>query len=190
MIAPETASHQITDIIKQMIGTCSIYAFGYRESHFYILVFSNTYVTGTHLMNEIKERSNKTITATVLLHNTRHLATKQKSQQYFFDQVLRNSQRLALDKANVPYILNHNPERDLETDTRFWHKCVAVAQFNIQAAKDSPQVEVTLCKVALLNRACVQIALGLVRIFLGYTPREFGLKYLLQLCGNFTDFST
>ncbi len=81
----------------------------------------------------------------VLLHKPRHLKTKRASKEYFFDQVLRNGLRLALEKANVPYILNHNPERDWETDTRFWHKCVAVAQFNIQCAKDNPQVEVTLC---------------------------------------------
>lgn len=187
----------ILEIILKAVAPCSIYVFGYRyintlqpetrDSHFDILVFSNMRITGTHLMNTIKEHTNKTITATVLVHNLTQLATKQKSQQYFFDQILRYGQRIAFDKANIPYILNHTPERDLETDTRFWHKCTAVAQFNIQAAKDSPQVAVTLCKIALLNTACVQIAIGLIRVFLGYTPREFALKYLLQLCGNFTD---
>lgn len=182
---------KVIENILEIIRTCSIYMFGYRNlaarAHFDILIFSNTKIVGTHLMNEIKERTNDTITTTILIHNVMHLATKQKSQQHFFDQVLRYGQRIALDTANVPYILNHNPERDIETDRAFWHKCVAVAQFNIQAAKDSPQLEVTLCKIALLNRACVQIALGLIRVFLGYTPNEFGLKYLLQLCGNFTD---
>lgn len=187
----------ILEIIFKATAPCSIYVFGTRSismaqpevknSHFYILVLSGTPITGTHLMNEIKEQTNKAVAATVLIHNVTHLATKQKSQQYFFDTVLRYGQRIALDRTNVPFILNHNPERDLETDTRYWFKCVAVAQFNIQAAKDSPQLEVTLCKIALLNRACVQIALGLIRVFLGYTPREFGLNYLLQLCGNFTD---
>lgn len=189
VLYPE-ATQLLETILTECLGVCNIYIFGYRESHFYILVFANTKVTGSHIMNEIRERTNIIITATVLVHNTRHLATKQKSQQYFFDQVLRNGLRLALDKANVPYILNHNPERDLETDTRFWHKCVAVAQFNLQAAKESPQVDVTLCKIALLNRACVQLALGLIKVFMGYSPNEFGLKYLLQLCEHFTDLPT
>ncbi|RKS01677.1 hypothetical protein [Flavobacterium sp. 102] len=196
-----TTSNSETDFILETLlkaaAPCSIYVFGSRgtstlqpetkKSHYDILVFANTKVTGSHLMNEIKMRTDKTITATVLVHKVTQLTTQQKSQQYFFDQVLRYGQRIALDKANVPYILNHNPERDLETDTRFWHKCVAVAQFNIHAAKDSPQAEVGLCKIALLNTACVQMAIGLIRVFLGYTPNEFGLKYLLQLCGHFTD---
>lgn len=196
-----TTSKSETDVILEMLlkaaAPCSIYVFGSRgtstlqpetkKSHYDILVFANTKVAGSHLMNEIKMRTDKTITATVLVHKVIQLTTKQKSQQHFFDQVLRYGQRIALDKANVPYILNHEPERDLETDTRFWHKCVAVAQFNIHAAKDSPQAEVGLCKIALLNTACVQMTIGLIRVFLGYTPNEFGLKYLLQLCGHFTD---
>lgn len=179
-------------IILKVAAPCSIYVFGYRNNlnatpRFDILVLSDAPVTGTQLMNEIKERTHQKVTATVLVHNVKQLATKQKSQQYFFDQVLRCGQRIALDRVHVPFILNPNPQRDLATDTPFWHKCVAVAQFNIQAAKDSPQVEVGLCKIALLHSSCVQIAVGLIRVFLGYTPCEFGLKYLLQLCGNFTD---
>jgi hypothetical protein len=189
---PKTETQVIQAILLKAAAPCSIYIFGCRNEpnavfHFDILVFANTKVTGSHLMNEIKELSSKTITATVLVHNVQHLATKQKSQQHFFDQVLRKGQRLALDKTNVPYIENHNPERDLESDTRYWHKCVAATLFNLQCAKDNPQADVELCKVALLNLSCIQIALGLIRLFMGYRPNEFGLKYILQLCGHFTD---
>lgn len=194
LLKPEADA--ILELLLKGAAPCSIYFFGTRSmstvqpentnNHFDILVLTDTPVTGSHLM-KIRMQNDKNVTATVLVHNVKQLATKQRSQQYFFDRVLRNGQRISLDKGNIPFILNHTPERDLETDTRFWNKCVAVAQFNIQAAKDSPQLEVTLCKIALLNRACVQIALGLIRVFLGYTPNEFGLKYLLQLCGNFTD---
>jgi hypothetical protein len=74
----------------------------------------------------------------------------------------------------------------LETDSGYWQKCVAVALFNLQAAKEHPQEEVVLCKIALLNGACVQIALGLIRVYLGYSPNEFGLRYLMKLCCHFT----
>lgn len=184
---PKAETEMLQEIVVKLAGPCSIYVFGYREAHFYILVICDVSVTATHLMNEISEQTKRTVSATVLLHKPRHLKTKGGSQECFFDQVFRNGQRLCLDKANVPYILNHNPQRDLESDIRFWHKCVAVAQFNIQTAKESPQAEVTLCRVALLNIACVQLALGLIRIFMGYSPNEFGLNYLLQLCGYFTD---
>lgn len=120
------------------------------------------------------------------LHKVTDLATQQVSQQWFFDAVLRFGQRLSLDTTAVPYLLQHRPTRDLEGDTTYWLKCVAVAQLNLQAAAESEQVEVELCKIALLHTACVQIALGLLRVFLGYTPNEFGLKHLLHLCGSFT----
>lgn len=190
MKLPEALAQQVTDIIKLFAGPCSIYVFGYRDNHFYLLVLSGRQVACTHLMNEISQRTNSTISTIVLLHRTQQLATRKCSQAYFFDQVLRQGRRLCLDTQHVPYVLHHAPERDLEGDTLFWHKCVAVAQFNIQAAKDSLQEEVTLCKVALLNTACVQLALGLIRVFLGYAPNEFGLHYLLQLCGHFTDLAT
>ena len=177
---------KVIELMLATLGKCSIYMFGYRECHFYILLFADVSLRGTQLMNEIKESTHKTITATVLAHNVKQLATKQKSQQYFFDQVLQNGQRMALDKAHVPYILNHNPQRDVEADRAYWHKCFAVAQFHLQAVADSEHIDITLCKIALLNTAATQIALGLLRVFLGYTPNEFGLKYLLQLCGHFT----
>lgn len=186
-----TEKQNVVAIILQAVKPCTIYIFGKRQestgmTHFYILVLTDTAIKGPHLMNEIHQRSNQTISATVLVHKLKHLATKDKSQQYFFDQVLRYGQRIWLDTGNVPYLLEHHPERDLETDSAFWQKCVAVAMFNLQAAKEHPQEEVVLCKIALLSGACVQIAIGLIRVFLGYTPNAFGLSYLLQLCCHFT----
>lgn len=186
-----TETQIVVAIILQAVKPCTIYIFGKRQEstelvHFYILVLSDTAVTGTHLMNEIQQRTDRTVSATVLVHKPKHLATKDKSQQYFFDQVLRYGQRIWLDSGNVPYLLYHQPERDLEADSAFWQKCVAVALFNLQAAKEHPQEEVVLCKIALLHGACVQLALGLIRVFMGYSPREYGLRYLMGLCSHFT----
>ena len=122
----------------------------------------------------------------MLLHKGTDLATKQPGQQRFFYNVLRYGQRLCIDTNAPPYMLNTMPVRDIEADRTYWLKCVAVAQFTMKAAVESEQVAVTLCKIALLNTAATQIALGLVRVFLGYAPNEFGLKYLLLLCGHFT----
>lgn len=161
---------------------------GTTRHHFDLLVFSSKAFpnVASNIANALAEQTNKTITVSVLLHKVTDLATKQASQQWFFDEVLRFGQRLSLDTTAVPYLLHHRPTKDMEADSTYWLKCVAVAQFNLQAAAESDQVEIDLCKIALLHTACVQIALGLVRVFLGYTPNEFGLKYLLQLCGSFT----
>ena len=205
---PQPETQIIVNHIVKAFSPCTIFAFGCRSNtnsassllssqpnivtgshHFDLLVFSNKAFQngGSNIANTIAESSNKIITASVLLHKVTDLATKQASQQWFFDNVLRNGQRLCLDTNASPYLLNSMPTRDLESDTAYWLKCVAVAQFHLQAAADSEHMDITLCKIALLNTAATQLALGLLRVFLGYTPNEFGLKYLLQLCGNFTD---
>lgn len=205
---PQHETQNVVDHIVKAFSPCTIFAFGCRNNtnsvssllsaqpnivigshHFDLLVFSNKAFQngGSTIANTITESSNKTITASVLLHKVTDLATKQASQQCFFDTVLRYGQRLCLDTTAPPYLLNNMPTRDIATDTAYWLKCVAVAQFHLQAAADSEHLDIALCKIALLNTAATQIALGLLRVFLGYTPNEFGLKYLLQLCGNFTD---
>lgn len=204
---PQPETQFVVDHIVKAFSPCTIFTFGCRNNtnsvssllstqlnivtgshHFDLLVFSNKAFQngGSTIANTIAESSNKTITASVLLHKVTDLATKQASQQWFFDNVLHYGQRLCLDTTAPPYLLNNMPTRDIATDTAYWLKCVAVAQFHLQAAADSEHLDITLCKIALLNTAATQIALGLLRVFLGYTPNEFGLKYLLQLCGHFT----
>jgi hypothetical protein len=204
---PPTETQIVVDLLVKRLGSCTIFAFGYSNStslannllstqvnsgttrhHFYLLVFSakSFPIVASNIANTLAEQTNKTITVSVLLHKVTDLATQQASQQWFFNAVLRDGQRLSLDSAAPPYLLHHRPARDLEADRIYWLKCVGVAQFDLQAAAESEQLEVELCKIALLHSACVQIAIGLVRVFLGYTPNEFGLKYLLQLCGSFT----
>ena len=205
---PQPETQYVVGHIVKAFTPCTIFAFGYRNNtnsassllssqpnivtgnhHFDLLVFSNKAFQngGSTIANTIAESSNKTITASVLLHKVTDLATKQASQQWFFDNVLHYGQRLCLDTTAPPYLLNNMPTRDVATDTAYWLKCVAVAQFHLQAAAESEQLDITICKIALLNTAATQLALGLLRVFLGYTPNEFGLKYLLQLCGHFTN---
>lgn len=204
---PVAETQIVVDVILKSVAPCTIFVFGYHNTatldssllsspalhsktnhHFDLLIFSTNYFPNgaSNLANTIGEKSGKQIKASVLLHKVTDLTTKQASQQWFFDQVLRNGQRLHLDTVSPPYLLNPMPTRDIVADAAYWHKCVAVAQFNLQAAADSEHLDVTLCKIALLHTVATQVALGLLRVFLGYTPNEFGLKYLLQLCGHFT----
>jgi hypothetical protein len=204
---PPSETQIVVDLLVKRLGPCTIFAFGYRNNtslastllstqvncgttrhHFYLLVFSDKASPNGafKIANDLTEQSGKTIIVSVLLHKVTDLATKQASQQWFFYQVLRYGERLLLDTTTPPYLLNHRPTRNVEADSTYWLKCMGVAQFHLNAATESEQLEVELCKIALLHTACEQIALGLLRVFLGYTPNEFGLKYLLQLCGHFT----
>ena len=204
---PITETQMVVDVILKALAPCTIFALGYHHQslsaisllsspseskniihHFDLLVFSRHHFPNGafRLTNTIAEKSGKRVTASVLLHKVTDLTTQQLSQQWFFDQVLRNGQRLHLDTIAPPYLLNSTPVRDVAGDRGYWLKCVGVAQFNLQAAGDSEQLEVTLCKIALLHTVAIQVALGLLRVFMGYTPNKFGLKYLLELCGHFT----
>lgn len=189
---PKPSTDKLLSVLLKHYSQCSIYVFGYRGNetgHFYILLLTAETIpyTGSDFANWIFEQSGKTISATVLVHTLNDLATKQPGQQLFFDTVLRYGKRLHIDKAHPPYLLNLPNESEVKNAETYWLKCVAVAQFNIGCAKESTQVDVELCKVALLHTACLQIALGLIRVFMGYAPNEFGLRHLLQLCGHFTD---
>jgi hypothetical protein len=171
-----------------------MYALGYYTTasgshHYYVVVITQQapQASATNLANSLAVASANEITATLLLHKAKDLHTKQSDQLYFFDNLLRHAPRLCLDKAAPPYILaNTIPPRDFANAQTYELKSLTVAQFNIQAAKESPQLEVELCKIALLNTACVHIALSIIRIQWGYTPNEFGLNYLLQLCAQCT----
>ena len=208
---PHQETELVLQVVQKIVSPCTVYVFGYRQQstmktnflandisvevslhHYYLLVFSKELIPngGTILSHAIAEASDHTITATVLLHKVTDLATRQVGQQWFFDQVLRGGHRLCLDTTAPPYLLNAVTTKSTDADTTYWHKCVGIAQFNIQAAVDSQQLDVELCKIALLHTAVNQIALGLIRVFLGYTPNTYSLAYLLQLCGYFTDLSS
>lgn len=211
LLIPVIPAEHVATIIQKMAGSCNAYVFGYRTAtfskkcfmwnpynlqkeshHFDVVVFSKKDFPkgggGVNIANAIAERSGKRITTSVLLHSVTDLGTKQPSQQWFFEQVLRSGQQLCLDPLNTPYLSFDCPAvKDVIGDKAYWLKCVAVAKFHIETAAESKHLEVTLCKITLLHTAVVQIALGLIRVYLGYTPKETNMRSLLLLCGNFTE---
>lgn len=206
---PSESAALLLSIIKNYAPSCSVYVFGYRTStlcssglfatatsaavavaHFDLVVFTTKVVVNgaLNISTAISEQSKNTITASVLLHKVSDLATTQPGQQWFFNKVLYRGERLCIDVSSPPFLLtNCVPERNYENALVFWHKCEAVAGFNLQAAGESALLDVQLCKIALLHTAVVQIALGLLRVFMGYTPRDYSLRYLLALCSHFSD---
>ena len=203
-LAPERYS-ELVATITNALGPCTIYAFGYRHktiacsilnettarsqcTHFDLLVFSRTSKpnAAADLANLIRERLG--VAVSLLLHKPTDLVTKQSCQQWFLWNILHRAQRLSLDKTAIPFLPDDRiPVRDANAVRGYWLKCEAVAAFYINAAADSAHLGVGLIKIALLHEAAAQIGLGLIRIFLGYTPNHFGLSHLLDLCGHFTD---
>jgi len=205
IVLPELETKLLLQGVTQALGSCRVYVLGYRTTtevhrllpvptatcvgvHYYVMVLT----VGTpknpaaHVVNCIKMVSGGRVTATVLLHAVTDLGTRQPSQACFYTGVLRYGQRIDGSGLPAPYVLYDVP-RDVAADERYWYKCEAVAQFYLQAVADSVHEAVGLCKIALLHEAVVQVALGLLRMMMGYAPREYGLRFLLELCGYFSD---
>lgn len=198
----------ILDSINKRLNPCTIFVFGYRKNssttsniiqsqievnsaihHFDILIISDKAYPGgsTDIANLIAERSAKTISVSLLIHKPTDLASNQLNQQLFFDKVFRKGQRLSIDKSAPPFIKSNGVlHRDINIDRDYWLKCSAVADFYIQSVSVNTNPDIVLCNIANLHIAIEQLALGLIRVFMGYIPNEYSLKYLLLLCGHFT----
>jgi hypothetical protein len=205
---PQESYEAALQTITQKLPHCTVYAFGYRGQnvthssailqdsniiskipHLDLLVFSDAmpYTVSCDISSLISERSGTMITVSLLLHKTSDLATKQTCQQWFYWMVLRRGRRLCINKSDVPYLPDDElPVRDLKALRAYWLKCEAVAAFHLNAATENRHVDVELIKISLLHQAAEQIGLGLIRVFLGYTPNDYRLKFLLELCGHFT----
>jgi hypothetical protein len=205
---PQENYAEILRTINQLLSPCTVYVFGIRQQdkitagviapiaeaktqnyHVDLVVFSSAANanTASDIANTIRERTQGKIAVSLLLHKPADLATKQTCQQWFFWSILRDGQRLCLDKQAVPYLPDSAiPQRDTIMLREFWLKCEAVAAFYINTSASSVHIDLELVKIAQLHQAAEQIALGLIRIFLGYTPNHFSLSFLLDLCGHFT----
>ena len=195
-------------LINNALAPCTIYTFGHRcqsnnswnalvaeagtsqPTHpAYLMVFTNAANPNSalDLANLVRERSRGAITVTLLIHKPADLSTVQPNQQWFLWSVLRDAQSLSLDKSAIPYWPhNWHPLRDIKAARAYWLKFEAVAGFYINAAAASDHVEVELVKIALLHQAAEHIALGLISTFMGYSPNQYSLQYLLGLCSHFT----
>ena len=178
--------------LKQHLGPSTTFVLDYtrERNNLALLTFANPKNPQAVMAatNQIVQDSNGAITPAILLHKPTDLATNQQDQQWFFYNALRGH-RLCLDKTAVPYWPNaHIPERDWEGARSFWLKCEAVADFNVAAAAESQHLDVELIKIALLHESAVQVALGMIRVFLGYTPNVYSLGFLLNLCSHFMEF--
>ncbi|RZJ69866.1 hypothetical protein [Flavobacterium sp.] len=195
----------VSETLEQILGTNQAYVFGYKDERHYfsvfptadlrktnkphldILVFSAKTFEGLNntLSDLIAQRSRQEFSATILLHQTKHLKERSTDMHWFFDRVLHFGIPLGDYelKTGDPIC---DPERDLVAAEAFWHKCEAVASLYLESALESQRLDIELAKVALLTQAVEYLLLGLVRIFLGYTPIQHNLKFLFSLCGHFT----
>lgn len=161
-----------------------------KNSQSGLLIFSDNDASGLAetISQSVKAASGTSESVAVLLHKPKSLKTTSKDQQWFFDQVIRFGYRMTLDSKNPPYLNTPGfPERDLAAAQNYWNKCDAVANQYLDSAMASQRLDVELVKTALLTTAAEYATLGLIRLFMGYTPNRHSLKFLFAVSETFTD---
>ena len=204
---PQHQLKTIAAVFEKILGACSAYIFGYRSkdarstgafpvtgtdpdnAQIFILAFSdvtNDGLAGT--ISDLISRQCDGLACTILLHKLSALGTESPNMRWFFDRILRRGRRLCLDRQNVPYLdFDGFTSKNQDEIRKYWHKCEAVAAFYLESASESQRVEVGLIKVSMLSIAMEFVALGLIRIFFGYSPNRYNLRFLFALCGYFSD---
>lgn len=196
----------IQSVLKKILGANTAYGYVCQSNfnvfgqhsingqmrHLGLLVFSDagTAALPERISREICALFDDKMTVVVLLHKMKSLKIKSQDQRWFFDQIIRFGYRITLDAKNPPYLNETGfPKRDPASARKYWEKCDAVANHYLESATASGRLDVELVKVAMLTTSMEFTALGLIRIFIGYTPNRQGLKFLFAICNVFTDLT-
>jgi hypothetical protein len=203
---PQPHLDLMVSVLTKRFAPCTAYVFGSRsphgaasallpergvaspQIHYDILVFTARPCpdAGANAADVILQQSKGTFGVTLLLHRVIELGTAYPCRQWFFYNAIRNGRRLCLDTSKVPYLPGHDvPSSDVGSARRYWQKCEGVAGLYMESAATA-QLGIELVKVAMLHTAIEYAALGMIRVFLGYSPNAFSLRFLLGLCGHFT----
>lgn len=197
----------ITKIITDTIETSSLYCFGQKSSNtstdISILIDNQVLVESTHyylflivkqfqndvlgnVANKIKEQSSGRCTVTILMHTKKSLDQKAGDQQHFFYQILQRGTLLYQETTNPPYLpFEETPTRNLKSAKMYVMQRDKTKAFLMEAeALDGGGA--TKLHVYLMHLVIEQTCLGLIRLFLGYTPNQFALQYLFELCEYFS----
>lgn len=197
----------ITKIITDTIETSALYCFGQKTSNtstdISILIDNQVSVESTHyylflivkqfqndvlgnVANKIKEQSGGRCTVTILMHTKKSLDQKAGDQQHFFYQILQRGNLLYQETTNPPYLLfEETPTRNLKSAKMYVMQRDKTKAFLMEAeALDGGGA--TKLHVYMMHLVIEQTCLGLIRLFLGYTPNQFALPYLFELCEYFT----
>ncbi|WP_413998131.1 hypothetical protein ACMDB5_10060 [Flavobacterium sp. W1B] len=213
-IAPTIANendafHQIVAIITEHAKTAAIYCFGKCEtahsrcskiypeietqknhSHLYLLVFVEKFSgnTANDLSDKIATKTNGLITATLIIHKLSNIKKMRGDQQYFFWKVMQDAQLLYQKEENIPYMITEIiPSRNLDSTAQY----IAARRKNVSTLLEWLSIEDNISstdevKITVLYQLVEQSCLGLIRVFMGYSPNHFSLGYLFNLCEYFT----
>lgn len=197
----------ITNIITNAVSVAALYCFGekhfsisamgcvldahevqFQTTHYYLFLIVKEYqadVAG-NLSYLIKEQTHGRCSATVVLHSKKSLRQKEGDQQYFFYQIMNRAQLLFKESVKPPYLpFDKTPARNYYRAKIYLNQRIRTTSF-LQEAEGMDGGGATKIHVYLMHLVVEQTCFGLIRLFLGYTPHQYALQFLFELCEYFT----
>lgn len=197
----------ITALITDTVATSALYCLGERTleqkavhfvtvegtedikyTHYYLLLLVNDYVADVpgNIADKVRTKGNGRYTVTVLMHGKKSLGTRESDQRYFFYQAMEQGRLLFQETVRPPYLsFATPPARDMERARMYVAQRNRTVDFFMEA-ECLDVGDAAMMKVYMLHLIVEQTCLGLIRLFLGYTPNHFSLPFLLELCTYFT----
>ncbi|WP_026705035.1 hypothetical protein [Flavobacterium soli] len=194
-------------IITDYIPTDGIYCFGKKETghsedlvdgfskdkvrqtqlYLLVLVKSTRANASADLSAIINTKTDARVKATVLVHKTASLKRAVGDQHYFFSKVILEGELLyQADGYRCPIKNKKLPQRDPSFAEQFMVERGAIANIFLEAHAERASCTMSTVDQVMLNLVAEHTCLGLIRVFLGYTPNYFSLNYLVNLCRFFT----
>jgi|GEM_PF-829954 len=197
---------EICKIITDYIPTDAIYCFGkkktehseeliglskdtVRQTQLYLLVLttSTRANASADLSNNISSKSDQRFSAILLVHKTDSLKKAVGDQLCFFSSVVANGELLYQKEGFRCDLNSKNPvARNLSFTEVFMGERKTIGNCFLDAHFERLSRNVSTIDQVMLNLAIEHTCLGLIRVFLGYTPNYFSLGFLIDLCGFFT----
>ncbi|MTD67766.1 hypothetical protein [Flavobacterium sp. LC2016-13] len=179
----------VSDTVTSYLKTEAVYCFGTAEKrvkHFYLLVlFKESKVNAVHdLADMIKSRTKEQCTATLLIHHISELKSATGDQKYFFLNVIKNGKAL-FKKESVALEFGDLPVRSITSAKEYLCYRNIVVNYMESWQGDYEWACYAPLKGLMLHTMAEQICLGMIRLFMGYSPNHFSLSYLLEICDYF-----
>ncbi|PXY43193.1 hypothetical protein [Flavobacterium hydrophilum] len=179
----------VSDTVTSYLKTEAVYCFGTvekRVKYFYLLVLvKESKANAVHdLADIIKSRTKEHCTATLLIHHISELKSATGDQKYFFLNIIKNGKAL-FKKESAVLELGDLPVRSVTSAKEYLCYRNIVVNNMERWQEDYEWACYAPLKGLMLHTMTEQICLGMIRLFMGYSPNHFSLSYLLEICDHF-----
>lgn len=199
--------YPIAKIVTETVKPAALYCFGKRELatskrniffeenvtncssiHYYLFLIVNDYKSDAagNIAEAIRQQTRGRCSATIVMHSKKSLRQRKGDQQYFFYHIMQRGQLLLQESAKPPFVpFKEIPLRNINSAKLYLQQRTRTAAF-LKEAKMLDNRGAKKVSVFLMRLVVEQTCLGLIRLFLGYTPHQFSLSFLFELCEYFS----